>query len=65
MQLPVGVLKHVISSHMHSHVLFPQAFIQSLQLLAEVPVKMARKNSMSVIYKTSNCVMDGVNRSLR
>lgn len=43
MQLPVGVLKDMISSYMHSHVLFPQALIQPLQLLAEVPVKMDRK----------------------
>lgn len=30
MQLPVGVFEHVISPHMHSHVLLPQAFVQSL-----------------------------------
>lgn len=62
-QLPVGVLKHVISSHMNSHVLLPQAFIQSLQFLAEVPVEMARKNNMSVIYKTSNCLINSKNKS--
>lgn len=62
MQLPVGVLKHVISSHMNSHVLLPQAFIQSLQFLAEVPVEMAGKN-MSVIYKTSNCSINSKNQN--
>lgn len=39
MQLPVGVLENVISPHMYSHVLLPQAFIQPLQLLAEVPAE--------------------------
>lgn len=38
MKFSVRVLKHVISPHMHGHVFLPQAFIQPLQLLAEVPM---------------------------
>lgn len=47
MKFSVRVLKHVVPSHMHSHVLLPQAFIQSLQLLAEVPAKMVKMDGMS------------------
>lgn len=47
MKFSVRVLKHVIPSHMHSHVLLPQAFIQSLQLLAEVPTKMVKMDGVS------------------
>lgn len=43
MQLPVGVLKHVVSSDVHGHVLFPQALIQPLQLLAEVSARRERE----------------------
>lgn len=51
MQLPVRVLKHMISPHMYCHVLLPQAFIQPLQFLAEVPTEINRNSSMSTMGK--------------
>lgn len=39
MQLPVGVLKHVVSSDMHGHILLSQTLVQPLQLLAEVSAR--------------------------
>ena len=35
-ELAVRVLEHVVSPHMHGHVLLPQALVQTLQLLPEV-----------------------------
>lgn len=36
MQLTIRVFKDMVTADMHSHVLFPEPFVQTLQLLAEI-----------------------------
>ena len=43
MQLPVRILEDVVAPHVHGHVLLAQAFVQPLQLLAEIPATGGRK----------------------
>ena len=42
-QLPVRILEDVVAPHVHGHVLLAQAFVQPLQLLAEIPAMGGRK----------------------
>lgn len=36
MQFPIGVFKYMVTANMHCHVFFPEPFVQTFQLLAEI-----------------------------
>jgi hypothetical protein len=36
MQLTIGVFKYMVTADMHCHIFFPEPFVQTLQLLAEI-----------------------------
>lgn len=59
MQLTIRVFKHMVTADMHSHVLFPEPFVQTLQLLAEVSgeVRKRRKTGVGVAEQTSVCLI--------
>ena len=59
MQLPVGVLKHVVSPDMHSHVFLPQALIQTLKLLPEISAREEGRGGKVI----SNNLVDETNLS--
>lgn len=60
MQLTVRVFEHMVTADVHSHVFFPEPFVQTLQLLAEVSWevgKEGRKTGLGVAKQTSVCLI--------